>query len=119
MALNGDAGIPDVAEAVPEASEALDDGVIPEISESDLQGMDIGDLDLDESDDMDSIEDMLSEIGVRDGKMKPSEVGAQEGQAIPELETPAAGEMYECEVCGAVMAPDQLTCPKCGTEYDE
>ena len=125
MALNGEAEVPDVSEPVPEMEESLgdlidDDVRIPEeMSEGDLQGMDIGDLDLDESDDMDSIEDMLSEIGVTGDKMKPEEV-AGETSPLPELQASGgSGEMYECEVCGAVMNPDQLTCPKCGTEYDE
>jgi tetratricopeptide (TPR) repeat protein len=125
MALNGEAGIPDVAEGVPEVEEALGDlaegEAGGEVAEGDLQGMDIGDLDLDESDDMDSIEDMLSEIGVGGEKMKPEEVSG-ETAPIPDLQAGEGGssdEMYECEVCGAVMNPDQLTCPKCGTEYDE
>jgi len=126
MDLNGEAPMPEISAEVPEVGVAMDEGDQPaEIAEGDLQEMDLGDLDLDETDDMDSIEDMLSEIGVTGGKMKPEEVGGVAGgdddSEIPELKAAAAGssEMYECEVCGAMMATDQLTCPKCGTEYDE
>lgn len=81
--------------------------------DGDLSSMDISDLDLDETEE-EAINEMLNDIGVT-GEVEPETTPAPELTATPIEDE----ELYECEVCGAVMAPDQLTCPKCGTEYDE
>ena len=82
-----------------------------DITESDLQGIELGDLDLDESESMGNTRD-----GLGKGDVTSQKTGKKPASDTPDKKVE---EVYECEVCGAVMAPNQLTCPKCGTEYDE